>query len=329
MPTARITLIGEPAAGAFVERFQNYVDELLVFPGLDGQALQLSDAAALPAFYAEAAARRFDVALQLHDSGPASNTIVSRLGASYWAGFIQAAGMSPSSEAPVTTSQRNALLIPWPRHLPEVLRHKTLLQQLGITVESTELESPLTPVDCDAATNLFTASGLNPRQTVMLYPGARIASKHWPISRFVHVAGELSRRGWQIVVTGDRSDLPLAQQLTQALTCFAINLAGQTSAPTLAALMAMCRLVICNDPGISHMAAAVQTPSIVVASGDDVNRWTPLNRDLHTILSAPANPLADFFKGQDPTMIHPASGVQAEDVLVHALHKLAMPHAHA
>src|SRR5690606_256745 len=153
--------------------FHNYVDELLVFPGQSECALQLADATALPAFYAEASARRFDFALQLHDSSTASNTVVSRLGASCWAGFTPHEGSAMQAVSSTATPQRNAVLVPWPRHLPEVLRHKTLLQHLGIKVGSTELESPLTKADSDAAMALFTASGLNPRQTVMLHPGAR------------------------------------------------------------------------------------------------------------------------------------------------------------
>jgi ADP-heptose:LPS heptosyltransferase len=42
--------------------------------------------------------------------------------------------------------------------------------------------------------------------------------------------------------------------------------------------------VICNDTGISHVAAAVGTRSVVVSCGAEVARWAPPRSDLHEVL---------------------------------------------
>ena len=54
------------------------------------------------------------------------------------------------------------------------------------------------------------------------------------------------------------------------------------------------RLLISNDTGVSHIAAGVHTPSIVVSSGADVERWAPLDQDLHKVFwhDVPCRPCA-------------------------------------
>ena len=53
----------------------------------------------------------------------------------------------------------------------------------------------------------------------------------------------------------------------------------------MAALVAHARLLICNDTGASHIAAAMQTPSVVISCGSDSERWAPLDRQRHQVLA--------------------------------------------
>src|SRR5690606_20860989 len=109
----------------------------------------------------------------------------------------------------------------------------------------------------------------------------------------------------------------------------AVDLTGATSLGVLAALVARCRLVVSNDTGMSHVAAAVQTPSVVVASGSDVNRWAPLDRGRDTVLwhDMPCRPCAHH---ECPYPGHPcAQNVAPDDVARHAYKKLAQGTAHA
>ena len=71
-PQARITLLGLPAAGWFVDRFRHLVDDLLVVEGVTGIPEVAPDGPAAARFLPAANARRFDLALQLHGSGVTS-----------------------------------------------------------------------------------------------------------------------------------------------------------------------------------------------------------------------------------------------------------------
>ncbi|SEJ13665.1 Glycosyltransferase family 9 (heptosyltransferase) [Paraburkholderia diazotrophica] len=61
--------------------------------------------------------------------------------------------------------------------------------------------------------------------------------------------------------------------------------AGHTLLGGLAALAARARLVICNDTGISHVAAAMHAPGAAIASGSDTQRWAPLDHEQRRVLA--------------------------------------------
>jgi len=113
----------------------------------------------------------------------------------------------------------------------------------------------------DSASPLF---GLN--------PGAEYGpAKRWPRERFVAAAIELQRRAnchWWIF--GGESDEPLAESICTEITAAKVgppgsvqNLAGQTSLRELCAALKACALVLTNDTGPMHVAAAVGTPVVV------------------------------------------------------------------
>jgi ADP-heptose:LPS heptosyltransferase len=267
-PRAEITLIGLPGAQAFTDRFSGYISDLMPFPGVAEFPEQ---------------AREFDLAIQMHGTGQTSNSIVRGLGAARCAGFV-----------PDSAFARPGRFMAWPDTMPEPLRYTSLMRFMGIPVPSEQLEFPLTRDDRREARALQARLGFDVGATVLLHPGARLPSRRWPVGRFAAVGRALAEHGWRLAVTGSGDESFLTRPLLAALPANSIDLTGQTSLGGLAALLAGCPLLICNDTGVSHIAAAMATPSVVVASGSDVARWAPLDTLRHTVLSfqVPCRPCA-------------------------------------
>jgi heptosyltransferase-2 len=94
-------------------------------------------------------------------------------------------------------------------------------------------------------------------------------AKRWPRERFLAVAKEiLSRPDWGVLFLGGSADTSLVAQMVAELQKTAPenrlrDLSGRTSLRQLCAVMKMCRVVLTNDTGPMHVAAAVGTPVVV------------------------------------------------------------------
>ncbi|CAN0627892.1 Glycosyltransferase family 9 protein [Burkholderia multivorans] len=276
-PNARITLIGLPWAREFSSRFADYVDDFIPFPGapgLDGHDVEL-DATQGVMFRATCRVRDFDLAVQLHGSGTHSNAVVASLGAVRTAGFAPAHGGAAALDHAV----------PWRDDEPEIARHLRLMRSLGYDDWGDYLEFPLGGLDYAIWRVLCEKHDLQPGGYAVVHPGAPMSSRRWPVERFASVARWLSDQGLQIVLTGARTETALAQAFSSSFGLPLVDLCGRAPLGALGALIGHARLLLCNDTFVSHVAAALGTPSVVVACGSDVARWAPLDRERHRVLA--------------------------------------------
>jgi ADP-heptose:LPS heptosyltransferase len=269
-PAARITLVGLPWAREIAARFRRYLYDFIEFPGFPGLPERACDLAALPPFFDAVKSRRYDLALQMHGSGEIMNGVVAELGARHSAGFYRAGRHCPDPER----------FVEWRDGEHEVLRYLRLVERLGIAPQGAALEFPLGEADWRE----WHALGLARDAYAVIHAGAQLASRRWPAERFAAVADALAADGLKIVLTGTSGEAELVEQVKRAMRAPALQLAGLTTLGGLAALAARARLVVANDTGISHIAAAVKAPSVIIASGSDPARWAPLDRQLHRVL---------------------------------------------
>jgi ADP-heptose:LPS heptosyltransferase len=305
-PTAHVTLVGLPAAAWFVSRYAALVDDLLVAAGVAGLPEIEPDRAALADFRAAAVASRFDLALQLHGSGGASNPLTALLGARH-----QVSAFVPGGPRPAGTA------VPYLDGLPEVERLLTVTRAAGAPDAGLDLAFPLAPGDRDAARRLLRPGpggrDAPARGYACLHPGASRPANRWDPAAFAAVGDHLAARGLQVVITGTAAERDIVADVTRRRRGPSLALAGRTSVGSLAAVFAGAALVVSNDTGAAHLASAVRAPSVTVfAPGGDPVRWAPLDRERHRavvpeVAPACAWPSVVAVLGAVDAHLHPAA----------------------
>ena len=268
-PHARVTLIGLPWARELATRFPVYVDEFVEFPGFPGLPERRSEPQAVLDFLRGAQERRFDLALQLHDSGEVGNPLVALLGARRTAGYFREGHYCPDQ----------AGFLPWRDDEPDVGRGLRLLAALGVASNGLDLEAPVLPADLQELAAVADERELPRGSYVCVHPGAELESRRWYPERFAVVADELAARGLRVVVTGTGREAALARRVVERMRAPAVDLVGRTTLGGLTALVDGARLVVTNDTGVRHVAAARGTPCVAVACGSDVRRWPASGRE--------------------------------------------------
>lgn len=203
-----------------------------------------------------------DIAVNLHGRGPESIADLSALQPQSILSHRHAA--YPELAGP-----------PWRSDLHEVDRWCHLLEWHGIACDPSDLaiERP---------------HGYPERPgVVVIHPGAAFAARRWPADRYAAVAAALRAAGHEIVVTGDAGEVDLARSVAeQAGLPEKSVLAGSLDVLGLVALISDCRLLICGDTGVGHVATATATPSVLLFGPTPPSRWGPRGNGPHVALWA-------------------------------------------
>jgi ADP-heptose:LPS heptosyltransferase len=276
LPYAHIALLSLPWARDFVDRYSAYLDEFIEFPGFPGLPERQVDTTAIPSFLDRMREKRFDLTIQMHGSGGIVNVLLAQFGAKAEAGYCESAEGCPDP----------ARFLPYPHGIHEVHRHLRLVEFLGASSKGDDLEFPLRDRDYEELARVPESASLRGGQYVCLHAGARFLTRRYPVSRLAEVGDYFAMQGYTVVLTGSSSERELTQFVASAMRFPSINLAGLTTLGAAAALVAGACIVITNDTGMSHLAAAVRVPSVVIVLSSDAARWAPLNKRLHPTILA-------------------------------------------
>ncbi|MFB9626654.1 glycosyltransferase family 9 protein [Nonomuraea helvata] len=262
-PGASLTLLGTPWHADFLEGRPGPVDDVVALPPISGVSTQASGWAAPEKLCERLRARRFDLAVQIHGGGRHSNPFIRRLGARVTAGM-----RAPGAES-------LDRWVPYTDYHHETLRFLQVTALVGAVTGDLEARVAVTGAD---RAELAEALGEPPRGLVAVHPGAKDPRRRWPVERFAEVA---DRTGRPVAVTGTPEEKDLVMGVVGAMRRPAIPVVGALGIGGLAALYERCDLVIANDTGPRHLAAAVGTPTVAVYWCGNLINYGPLSRVRH------------------------------------------------
>jgi heptosyltransferase-2 len=120
-------------------------------------------------------------------------------------------------------------------------------------------------------------------------PGAEMLDKRWPPERYAQVARDLRQRGYTPVLTGSPGDVELCDRVVElAGDAGCLSLAGKLDLMAATAAIDGAACYIGTDTGISHLAAATGTPSVVIFGPTNPDRYGPRGTNVE-ILALPAS----------------------------------------
>jgi lipopolysaccharide heptosyltransferase II len=148
----------------------------------------------------------------------------------------------------------------------EVERQLALVAAVGLRPSEDQLVFRPAGSDRDGArAQLAAAGGRADLPCLVVHPGASASSRRYPAERFGEAADAIAAAtGWQVVFTGSADEEALVARAMAAMRRPAVSLAGRLSLGALGALIADAGLLIANNTGPVHVAAAVGTPVVVL-----------------------------------------------------------------
>lgn len=108
----------------------------------------------------------------------------------------------------------------------------------------------------------------------LLHPAAAFATKQWPVENFACLAEHLAEKGITSVAIASTNENAVLDALRSSSKT-PVTTFDDLTLPEVIAIAERARIFVGNDSGIAHIAAAVQTPSVVIFGSSNRDHWRP------------------------------------------------------
>jgi len=198
-----------------------------------------------------------------------------------------------------------------------------IVRAAGADGHTPEFVLPRDSGAAESVKRLLACHGIRDDNYAVLVPGSAHEDKCWPIERFAELAEKISSRfGLSIVATGTEPEAGVVEELRGKASVPIANLAGRTSLSELIAVQRSARLVVSNDTGPGHIAAAAGVPLVLIFGRSNPVRVGPYGRT-HCIVAIEPEARGLAINSTDPK--HDIKNVTVEQVYQSVLGQLDNP----
>jgi heptosyltransferase-1/heptosyltransferase-2 len=181
-----------------------------------------------------------------------------------------------------------------------------ILATAGAGERGVQFVLPRVPTAAESITRLLTAHGTASDNYAVLVPGSAHRDKCWPTSRFAELADRIAAQyDLSIVATGTEPEASVVETLRKKAHVAIANLAGETSVSELIALLRGAKLVVSNDTGPGHIAAASGVPLVLMFGRSNPLRVAPYGRKECVVATDP------YGRGLDINSVDPRHDIRA------------------
>ena len=160
-----------------------------------------------------------------------------------------------------------------------------LLEAVGVSAVPAPYDYVVNEAERQQARQQLAAAPHDGRPLVILHPGANWLHKRWAPERFAALGDRLSiAQRAHVVITGGPDDTALADSIIRQMRQPATVLAGRTTLRQLAACLEQASLVVSNDTGIMHLAAALRRPVVALYGPTSPQLTGPLGDPQRTMV---------------------------------------------
>ena len=159
-------------------------------------------------------------------------------------------------------------------HTHAVDWYLAVLPRLGVPVHNHFTWLPERPAIAAAVKSKWQTDGA---RWIAIQPGARWENKRWPVEYFAELVRLLAKHlpDTRFAILGAAEDKPLGEMILRAEPQRSLNLCGETSLPEMIEWLRLCELMVTNDTGPMHVAAALGKPLVALFGPTEPRRTGP------------------------------------------------------
>ncbi len=269
-PSAHLAVLARPWVAAIYQD-QGLVDEIRTLDGSSSNPLNLLKAAR--------GLRNFDTTILFPNSfGAALLSFLARI--------PERIGYATDRRSLLLSRRAKPRIRQLDRH--QIFYYLDLLYQTRVSpidyLQQSSIEPDIrlqvTPRILERADALMKNNDVDTRRPLIaLNPGASFGpAKRWFPERYAVLADRLVQEAdAEVLLLGSTSEMAIAEQICSRMSQKSDNLVGQTDLPTLMGIISRCQLMVGNDSGPMHLAAALGVPQVAIFGSTDEKATGPFN----------------------------------------------------